>query len=642
MEAFFEIDAARTISTGNAEAEQMFGWPSADALGLPASRLVPPRNRALFDRGLEQLGLIDHGTEKREITAIHRDGREFTIEMTLSGTTRNGAAHVVAFLREMTPQQRALNAVGWGAERYRAILDQMEDGCAVVDVRGNYLFVNDAHCRLFGFSRDDLLGSDFSAISSPGHPQRLREIYGQVYATGQPAKPFEYEVVSSEGAPMFVEQSVSLERDAQGRPIGFLAISRDCTTRRLAERELAKAKEAAESANRAKSEFLANMSHEIRTPMNGIIGMTTLALDSEVTPYQADCLSTIQQQADELLTIINDILDFSKVESRKMELESAPFELADAVNDVLKPLAVKARQKGLEMTGLISTSVPPRIVGDAVRLKQVLTNLLANALKFTERGSVALDIREADSAGLLPLVTPVGFDERTQPREHVTLHFTVTDTGIGIPAEKLATIFEPFQQADGSTTRRFGGTGLGLAISSTLVDLMGGRMWVDSQPGAGSTFHFVAAFVAAPPRAPEVVHESQDRERLALAPEPRRARVLVAEDNVVNQRIAARLLAKRGHIVTVVGTGRQALEALARDSFDIVLMDVQMPDMDGFEATAAIRRLERETGGRIRVVAMTAHAMQGDRERCLAAGMDDYLSKPIDHRLLFDVVEGIR
>jgi PAS domain S-box-containing protein len=640
MEALFEIDSARSISTWNAEAEQLFGWPQADALGMPASRLVPPRNRAAYERGLEQLASTGHGTDKREITAIHRDGHEFTIEITLSSLMRGGAPHFVAFARQMTPQQRALDALGWGAERYRAILDQMEDGCCVVDVRGNYVFVNDAHCRLFGFTREHMLGSHFSAGASPERVQRLRDVYGQVFATGQPAKPFEYEVVAPDGSPIFVEQSVSLERDAQGRPLGFLAISRDCTTRKLAERELATAKDAAEAANRAKSEFLANMSHEIRTPMNGIIGMTALTLDTELTPYQADCVTTIKHQADALLTIINDILDFSKIESQKLELESVPFELAEAVNDVLKPLAIKAREKGLEITSLISTSVPSRIVGDAVRLKQILANLLANAIKFTERGSVALDIRPATSTDPVQPVTPVSLDERTRPRERLALHFKVKDTGIGVPAGKLETIFAPFQQADGSTTRRFGGTGLGLAISSTLVRLMGGRIWVDSQPGAGSTFHFTATFDEAPLRVPRAADEVQHSRRTASAAHA--AKVLVAEDNVVNQRIAERLLTRRGHTVTIVSSGREALEALARDSFDIVLMDVQMPDMDGLEATAAIRRRELETGGRIRIVAMTAHAMQGDRERCLAAGMDDYISKPIDQRILFGVIEDVR
>jgi len=619
MEALFEIDAARAIADWNAEAEQMFGWTPVEAVGMPSNRLVPPRNRDAYDRGLVQLAATAR-TDKREITAVHRDGREFKIEITLASQNRDGHQSFVAFAREMSPRQRALDAVGWDADRFRAILDQIEDGCFVVDLRGHYLFVNDAFCRIFGVERTDVLGAHFS-ITTTNRARRTETLalYADVFRTGRAVKSYEYAVELKNQAVKFVEQSVSLERDAQGRPIGFLGIIRDSTARKLAEHELEQAKEAAEAANRAKSEFLANMSHEIRTPMNGIIGMTDLALESSPTPYQTDCLATIKRQADALLRIVNDVLDFSKIESRKIELESAPFTLSEVVDDVVKPLEIAAREKGLDITSRIAATVPARMVGDAVRLKQVLTNLIANAIKFTERGMVSLDVLvDAEDAGA------------------TTLHFMVADTGIGIPAGKLVAIFQPFRQADGSTTRRFGGTGLGLTISATLVQLMGGRIWVHSEPGAGSTFHFTAPFPIAPAR------DEGDRRhepRPGVVPAAVTARVLVAEDNIINQRIAQSLLTKRGHAVTVVSTGREALDALERESFDVVLMDVQMPDMDGFEATAAIRAREQTSGAHVRIVAMTAHAMQGDRERCLAAGMDDYISKPIDQQRLFGLVE---
>ena len=620
MEALFEIDAARTIAEWNAEAEQMFGWPRAEAIGMPSNRLVPLRNRDVFDRGLTRLASGDNATDKREITAVHRNGRELKIEITMASQNRDGHQSFVAFAREMSPRQRALDAVGWDADRYRGILDQIEDGCFVVDLRGHYLLVNDAFCRMFDVERDAVLGEHFS-VTTTDEARRAETLalYRGLLRTGQAVKSYEYEVKLRNPAVTFVEQSVSLERDAHGRPIGFLGIIRDCTARKLAEKELETAKDAAEAANRAKSEFLANMSHEIRTPMNGIIGMTTLALDTELSPYLADCLATIRRQADSLLRIVNDVLDFSKIESRRIELESAPFTLSEAVDDVFKPMAMTAGEKGLHVTRNIAAGVPERLVGDAVRLKQVLTNLLANAIKFTERGKVRLAVR---------VDAPVA--------EATTLRFSVTDTGIGIPENKIAAIFKPFEQADGSTTRRFGGTGLGLTISATLVRLMGGRIWVESTPGVGSTFHFTATFPIAADHANNVARSDGGS---ALAPLVVAARVLVAEDNIVNQRIAQALLTKRGHTVTVVNTGREALDALERESFDVVLMDVQMPDMDGFEATAAIRARERETGARIRIVAMTAHAMQGDRERCLAAGMDAYLSKPIDQLTLFGLVE---
>jgi signal transduction histidine kinase/CheY-like chemotaxis protein len=373
------------------------------------------------------------------------------------------------------------------------------------------------------------------------------------------------------------------------------------------------ARRLAEQANRAKSEFLANISHEIRTPMNAVIGMADLAAATESPEEQKEFLSAVRSASRSLLLLLNQILDFSKIEAGRMEPEVAVFPLNACVQDVMGTFAKPCAAKGLTLTSEVDPTLPEFVRGDRTSLYEVLSNLLSNASKFTDHGRIEVVLRR----------------ETSDDSEDVFLHCVVKDTGIGIAPEKLKLIFEPFRQADGSMARRFGGTGLGLAICSRLVESMGGRVWVESEPGKGSTFHFTARLRKAK-ELPETQREP--------VPSPGTLKILLAEDNVLNQRLELRLLERAGHEVQLATSGRQAVDAYSDGRFDVVLMDIQMPDMDGLEATRAIRVMEKASGRRTPIIAMTACAGLDDEKRCRDAGMDGYVAKPIDARLLLDEI----
>jgi two-component system, sensor histidine kinase and response regulator len=640
-------------------------------------------------------------------------------------------------------------------EEQRSKLDNLKfalDEHAIVsmtDLAGNITYANTRFCQVSGYRRDELIGRNHRILKSGRHDA---EFFKRMWATISAGQVWHGEICNraKDGHEYWVAATIVPSLDPGGRPYEYIAIRTDISARKRVEMDLIEARNAADAANRAKSEFLANMSHEIRTPMNGIIGMTELALDTRLDGEQQEYLGIVRTSANALLTLINDILDFSKIEAGKLTVEQIPYDLRVTVAETLKSMTLRAHQKGIEIIFDIATNVPARVIGDPGRLRQVLVNLVGNAVKFTERGEIVVTVGVAASGA-----------------GDVTVQIDVRDSGIGIQADKLALIFEAFTQEDSSTTRKYGGTGLGLAISNRLVELMGGSMWVESTPGAGSTFHFTTVLgidQAAPrPEAPPAelkermvllvddnalnseiiakqlghvgmrharvasgaaaqvwlqdqpcpdvilldaqmpdmdgfalagwirqqaalarvpmimltsgamrgdalrcramgidayfpkpVSESELRQALAtilggakaeqavvmdsapplltrheLRQQAATLDVLLVEDNPINQKVAMHLLAKWGHRVTLANNGQEALDRLQDVSFDVVLMDMQMPVMGGVEATQVIRQREQTQDlPRLRIVAMTANAQEADREACLAAGMDDYLSKP--------------
>ena len=734
-------EAARLLSAGVGDAFQPLQVRSNDEIGVLTRT---------FNRMAAQVA------EQHELLEARVRERTEALSVTNAG--------LAAEIAEREQAQEALRESG---ELLRLLLEGAPEAIYGIDTLGLATFCNHACLKMLGYeTASELLGENMHHLA---HHTRVD---GSLY----PIEECQIYQAFKKGEETHVDDEILWRRDGSSFPIeywsrpihrgeaiiGSVVTFVDVTERKLADEVLRKAKETAEEGSRAKSEFLANMSHEIRTPLNGVIGMTDLALETELTQEQREYLDTVKLSADSLLSVINDVLDFSKLEADKSDLDVSEFDLREGLEATLRTLALRADQKGLELLCEVGPEVPKFVIGDPNRLRQIVVNLVGNAIKFTAEGEVALKVKADETEGTNPL-----------------LQFTVSDSGIGIPPEKQKLIFEPFTQADSTTTRNFGGTGLGLAISKRLVEMMGGRIWVESHPGEGSQFHFTASLppteilpadstIAQPEilsgtrvlvvddnrtnrrillgllkiwamRAEAVesgelaleelsaaqkgddpyglilmdmhmpkmdgfdlteeirrrsnlktatimmltsggqrgdalrceelgvaayilkpVRQSELRESIARVlgatqtkgPIPLitryslrderdpwdKPRVLVAEDNPVNQLLASRLLEKRGYFVRVVGNGKLALEAIAKDPYDLVLMDVQMPEMDGIEATRALREREASSGTHIPVIGVTAHALKGDRERCLEAGMDGYLSKPIRAQELDEVL----
>ncbi len=631
------LDMQGRLVRWNGRCEELTGFHESDVRQQPIVQLIDQvREKAKVQR-IIRLARTGRAPASGVNPVLTRDGRVLSVSWSASllRTDSGDPEFIVVTAADISMQVAAERQRQQLALELRVVWESAGDAMIFVNANGSVVAANPSFCAMSGMQRSQVEGTLFTGALCqwPGHEDAELERFRSDFAARsiEPVVVRQYRL--QDGQQVWLEIANSfLERPAQ-QPVLLMAV-RNITSRVRAEQELRKTNEfletttqwaremaaSAELASAAKSEFLANVSHEIRTPMNGVLGMTELALLTDLDAEQREYLQLVRLSAESLLGLLDDLLDLSKAEAGRMELQLARFELRSMLDHVMRPMGLRGASRGLEVNWHAGPDVPDRLVGDAGRLRQILINLVGNAIKFTDTGYVRVEVSPSQHAG-----------------GECGLTFVVRDSGVGMPPQRLAEVFEPFTQIDSSTTRRRGGTGLGLSISNKLVELMGGRMFVTSQEGAGSAFAFTIRLAVAEGG------EGPGQSEVAVAETPRISRplkILVAEDNVINQRLILRMLDRAGHTATLVETGREAVDAVSRESFDLVLMDVQMPELDGIEATIQIRQWEEREGGHLPIVAMTAHAMPGDRDKCIAAGMDGYLSKPLRLDLLLSTIES--
>lgn len=624
------VDLEGRITFANQTFSDLLGIPLENLIGRTDFDLSPPELAEKYQR--DNRHVAESGKTLHEIEENRLDGRLSYYEVWKIPVynTSGQIVEIQAVFWDVTEREENRAALARERDLLRTLMDSLPDLIYVKDVQGNYITVNRSLQRLWGSPPlETIVGRNVFDFVRDDLAETYARVDMEVLRNDLAVIDSEEQVLTSTGERRIYSTTKVPLHDQAGNVTGLVGIDRDITRRKRAEEDLRQARLAADAANRSKSDFLANMSHEIRTPLNAIIGITDLLLEGELGQVHRDYLEIIRDSGESLMVVINDILDFSKIEAGRLELESKAFELPHVVQNAIKALMLRAHDRELQLKCEVDPKVPEWVKGDAVRLRQVLTNLVGNSIKFTPKGEVAVMVECLNAAD-----------------DKATIQFTVRDTGIGIPTHKLEHIFKAFAQADASTTRRFGGTGLGLAICKRLVHAMGGQLQVRSQVDVGSEFFFSLKFarttcpVCESTIAPSTASGKQEvvggvtPESAAQPP----LRILLAEDSLMNQVLAIGILQREGYTVTVANNGVEAVEAFAAEPFDLILMDLQMPDMDGLQATAAIRQIESNRGGHIPILAMTAHALTGDRERCLAAGMDGYLAKPIR---LKDLVRAI-